>query len=50
MELLGDEALVEARFGLFVDRANPDTRQVNCLPQTYHRLRNLLGAPNGTPS
>jgi hypothetical protein len=43
MVLLGDEAQVEARFGLFGDSANLDTRQVNSLPQTYHRLGNTFG-------
>jgi hypothetical protein len=38
MELLGDEAQIEACFGLFGDSANLDARQVNCLPQMYHRL------------
>jgi hypothetical protein len=32
MELLSDGAQVEASFGLFGDSANPNTRQVNCLP------------------
>jgi hypothetical protein len=41
--LLGDMAQVEARFGLFRDSANLDARQVNGLPQKYHRLRNLFG-------
>jgi hypothetical protein len=43
MVLLGDEAPVEARFGLFGDSANLHERQVNGLPQMYHRLRNLFG-------
>jgi hypothetical protein len=43
MVLLGDEAQVEARFGLFGDSANLDTRQVNGLPQTYFRLGNPFG-------
>jgi hypothetical protein len=43
MVLLGDKAQVEARFGLFGDSANLDARQVNGLPQTSHRLRNLFG-------
>jgi hypothetical protein len=43
MVLLGDEALVEARFGLFGGGANLDARQVNDLSQTYHRPRNLFG-------
>jgi CHAD domain-containing protein len=42
MVLLGDEAQVQARFGLFGDRANLDTRTVHDLRRTYHRLRNLL--------
>jgi hypothetical protein len=41
MELLGDEAQVEARFGLFGDSANLD--EVHGLRQTYHRLRNRFG-------
>jgi hypothetical protein len=43
MELLGDEAQVEAHFGLLGGSTNLDARQVNSLPQTYHRLRNLFG-------
>jgi hypothetical protein len=43
MVLLGDEAQVEAHFGLFGDSANLDTKQVNDLPQMYHRLGNLFG-------
>jgi hypothetical protein len=43
MVLLGNEALVDARFGLFGGSANHDARQVNGLPQSYHRLRNLFG-------
>jgi hypothetical protein len=41
MELLGDEAQVEARFGLFGDSANLE--EVHGLRQTYHRLRNRFG-------
>jgi hypothetical protein len=41
MELLGDEAQVEARFGPFGDSANLD--KVHGLRQTYHRLRNWFG-------
>jgi hypothetical protein len=40
MELLSDEAQVEARFGLFGDSANLDAREVHGLHRTYHRLRN----------
>jgi hypothetical protein len=43
MVLLGDEAQVEAHFGLFGDSANLDARLVNGLHQIYHRLRNLFG-------
>jgi hypothetical protein len=43
MALVGEEAQVEARFGLFRDSANLNTRQVNGLPRTYHRLGNLFG-------
>jgi hypothetical protein len=42
MALVGDEAEVEAHFGLFGDSTNLNTRHVNGLPQTYHRLRNLF--------
>jgi hypothetical protein len=40
---LGDEAQVEAHFGLFGGSTNLDPRQVNGLPKTYHRLRNVFG-------
>jgi hypothetical protein len=43
MELLGDVGHVEARFGLFRDSANLDTRNVHGLRQTYHRLENHFG-------
>jgi hypothetical protein len=49
MVLLGDKAQVEARFGMFGDSANRDTRQVNGLPQTYRRLRNLFGHTRWKP-
>ena len=39
MELLDDEAQVEARFGPFGDSANIDERQVPGLRRTYHRLK-----------
>jgi hypothetical protein len=39
MVLLGGEAQVKARFGLFRDSANLDTRLVHGLRRTYHRLR-----------
>jgi hypothetical protein len=41
MELLGDEAQLEAHFGPFGDSANLD--EVHGLRRTYHRLRNHLG-------
>jgi hypothetical protein len=41
MELVGDEAQVEARFGLFGDSGNLD--EVHSLRQTYHRLENRFG-------
>jgi hypothetical protein len=37
--LFGDKGQVEARFGLFIDGANLDARQVHGLGQTYHRPR-----------
>jgi hypothetical protein len=40
MALLGDEAQVEAYFGLFGDSANLNTRYVHDLLRTYHGLRN----------
>jgi hypothetical protein len=43
MVLLGDEAKVEAHFGLFGDSANFDTREVHGLCQMYHRLINHFG-------
>jgi hypothetical protein len=43
MELLGDEAQVHARFGLFGDSANLDVRLVHGLRRTYNRLENHFG-------
>ena len=43
MVLLGDEAQLEARFGLFGDSANLDARSVYGLHRTYHRLENRFG-------
>jgi hypothetical protein len=40
MELLDDEAQVEACFGPFGDSANLDVRYVHGLRQTYNWLRN----------
>jgi hypothetical protein len=43
MGLLGDEAQVEARFGLFGDSATLDARLVHGLRQTDCKLRNSTG-------
>jgi hypothetical protein len=43
MGLLGDEAQVEAQFGLFGDSANLDARLVHGLHRTYRWLRNSIG-------
>jgi hypothetical protein len=40
MILLGDKAQVEARFSLFGDSPNLNTRSAHDLRRTYHRLRN----------
>ena len=48
MELLDDEAQVEARFNPFGDSANLDARQVLGLCRTYHRLKIVLDAPSVT--
>jgi hypothetical protein len=40
MVLLGVDAKVEARFGLFGDSTNLDARLVHRLHRMYHRLRN----------
>jgi hypothetical protein len=38
MVLLGDEALVDAHFGLFGCSGNVDVRSVHGLRRMYHRL------------
>jgi hypothetical protein len=43
MGLLGDEAQVKARFGLFGDSATLDARLVHGLRRTYRRLGNSIG-------
>jgi hypothetical protein len=43
MVLLGDDAQLEARYGLIGDRAKLDARYVHGLHQTYHRLGNRFG-------
>ena len=40
---LGDEAHVEASFGLFRDSANLDARSVHGLREMYRRLKNCFG-------
>ena len=40
---LGEEAQVEARFGLFGDSANLDARSGHGFCRTYHRLENHFG-------
>ena len=42
MVLLGDEAQVEAPFGLFGDSANLDARWVQGLHRAYHKLQKLF--------
>ena len=42
MVLLGDEAEVQGRFGLFRDSTSFDARKVHGLRRTYHRLGNLF--------
>ena len=49
MVLLGDVAHVESCFGLFGDSVRVSARLVHGLHQTYHRLRHILDAPDGTP-
>jgi hypothetical protein len=48
MVLLGDEAQVEAHFGLFGDSANLDARLVNGLPQCTIGSEIFLDAPDRT--
>jgi hypothetical protein len=43
MLLLGDEAQVEYRFGLFGDIVSVGARWVHNLRQMYHRLGNHFG-------
>ena len=43
MVVLGNEAQVQAHFGVFRDSASLDARQVRGLRRTYHRLRNRFG-------
>ena len=50
MVLLGDEAQVQAHFGLFIDSTSLDARLVHGLRRTYHRLGNRFGRTDGPPS
>ena len=43
MVLLGDEAHVQAHFGVFRDSASLDARYVHDLHRTYHRFKNHFG-------
>jgi hypothetical protein len=43
MGLLGDEAQVQARFGLFRDSATLVAKLVHGLRRTYRRLKNSIG-------
>ena len=43
MVLVGDEALLEGRFGPFGDTANLDARLVHGLRRWYYKLGNRFG-------
>ena len=49
MVLQGDEAQLEARFGLFGDSANLDTRSVTVCAERTIGSEIVLDAPDGTP-
>jgi hypothetical protein len=49
LELLGDVGHVESHFDPFGDSVSVGARQVLGLRQTYHRLKIVLDAPDGTP-
>jgi hypothetical protein len=49
MELLGDEAQVDTRFGPFGDIANHDIRLVHGLAERTIGSENVLDASDGTP-
>jgi hypothetical protein len=49
MVLLGDEAQVDARFGLFGDRANLDARWMHDFAGRTIGSEIVLDAPDGTP-
>jgi hypothetical protein len=50
MELLCDEAQLEARCGLFRDNANLDARSVQVCAERTIGSEIVLDAPDGTPS
>ena len=45
----GDEAQVEARFGLFGDSANLDARDMHSCAEHTIGSKIILDAPDGTP-
>ena len=49
MELLADEAQVEACFGPFENSVSVGARKGHGLRQTYHGSEIILDAPDGTP-
>jgi hypothetical protein len=49
MGLLGDEAQVEAQFGLFGDSATLDARLVHGLRRMYRRLGNSIRGTRWNP-
>jgi hypothetical protein len=49
MELQGDEAQLEARFGLFGDSANLDVDRCMVCAKCTIGSEIILDAPNGTP-
>jgi hypothetical protein len=48
MVLLGGVCQVKARFDPFGDSVNLNAREVHGLRRTYHRLKIILGTPDGT--
>jgi hypothetical protein len=49
MVLLGDEAQVDPRFGLFGDRANLDARWMHGFAERTIGSEIVLDTPDGTP-
>jgi hypothetical protein len=49
MVLLGDEAQVDARFGLFGDSANLDARRCTVCAERNIGSEIILDAPDGSP-